>query len=164
MNPDLRVRPFFVQGGTISIREFLVGAFNAEMGIQADDTDLRNAAINRQRVVTPSGMVLDGALDAIEAPPVTGSNGVDPDGDGIANELPISLVDHEEFYLLNYFKPGTSVLAGQAVGGEHRPHAVQHRGLRELPHRAADDQRGSPGGGRGDGVLRLQPREPDDQR
>jgi hypothetical protein len=109
VNADLRVRPFFVQGGTISIREFLVGAFNAEMGIQSDDADLRNAAINRQRVVTPSGMVLDGAIDAIEAPPVTGTNGVDPDGDGIANELPISLVDHEEFYLLNYFKPATSV-------------------------------------------------------
>jgi hypothetical protein len=109
VNPDLRVRPFFVQGGTISIREFLVGAFNAEMGIQSDDADLRNAAINRQRITTPSGMILDGALDAIEAPPVTGSNGVDPDGDGIANELPIALVDHEEFYLLNYFKPGTSV-------------------------------------------------------
>jgi hypothetical protein len=109
VNPDLRVRPFFVQGGTISIREFLVGAFNAEMGIQSDDADLRNAAINRQRITTPSGMILDGALDAIEAPPVTGTNGVDPDGDGIANELPIALVDHEEFYLLNYFKPGTSV-------------------------------------------------------
>lgn len=109
VNADLRVRPFFVQGGTISIREFLVGAFNAEMGIQSDDADLRNAAINRQRVVTPSGMVLDGSLDAIEAPPVTGTNGLDPDGDGIANELPISLVDHEEFYLLNYFKPGTSI-------------------------------------------------------
>ena len=109
VNPDLRVRPFFAQGGTISIREFLVGAFNAEMGIQSDDPDLRNAAINRQRVVTPSGMVLDGALDAIEAPPVTGSNGLDPDGDGIANEMPISLVDHMEFYLLNYFKPGTSI-------------------------------------------------------
>jgi hypothetical protein len=109
VNPDLRVRPFFVQGGTISIREFLVGAFNAEMGIQSDDIDLRNAAINRQRVTTPSGMILDGALDAIEAPPVTGNNGLDPDGDGIANELPLSLVDHEEFYLLNYFKAGTSI-------------------------------------------------------
>ena len=75
MNPDLRVRPFFVQGGTISIREFLVGAFNAEMGIESDDADLRNAAINRQRIMTPAGMVLDGALDAIEAPPVTGNNG-----------------------------------------------------------------------------------------
>ena len=88
VNADLRVRPFFAQGGTISIREFLVGAFNAEMGIQSDDADLRNAAINRQRVTTPSGMVLDGTIDAIEAPPVTGNNGLDPDGDGIANEMP----------------------------------------------------------------------------
>jgi mono/diheme cytochrome c family protein len=109
VNPDLRVRPFFAQGGTISIREFLVGAFNAEMGLQSDDPDLRNAAINRQRVVTPAGMVLDGTIDAIEGPPVTGNNGLDPDGDGIANEMPVSLVDFEEFYLLNYFKPASSV-------------------------------------------------------
>jgi mono/diheme cytochrome c family protein len=115
VNADLRVRPFFAQGGTISIREFLVGAFNAEMGIQSDDADLRNASINRQRITTPAGMILDGALDAIEAPPVTGSNGLDPDGDGIANELPISLVDHEEFYLLNYFKPGTSIPPDKAA-------------------------------------------------
>jgi mono/diheme cytochrome c family protein len=115
VNADLRVRPFFAQGGTISIREFLVGAFNAEMGIQSDDADLRNAAINRQRITTPAGMILDGALDAIEAPPVTGNNGLDPDGDGIANELPISLVDHEEFYLLNYFKPAVSVSPDRAA-------------------------------------------------
>ena len=82
-------------------------------------------------------MVLDGALDAIEAPPVTGNNGLDPDGDGISNELPISLVDHEEFYLLNYFKPGTSISPDKVDGGEHRPHAVHQRGLRKLPHRAA---------------------------
>jgi len=109
VNTDLRVRPFFAQGGTISIREFAVGAFNAEMGLQSDDIDLRNAAINRQRVVTPSGMVLDGPVDLIEGPPVTGNNGLDPDGDGIANEMPVSLVDFMEFYLLNYFKPGVSV-------------------------------------------------------
>ena len=35
VNPDLRVRPFFLHGETISIREFLVGAFNAEMGLEA---------------------------------------------------------------------------------------------------------------------------------
>ena len=109
VNTDLRVRPFFAQGGTISIREFAVGAFNAEMGLQSDDIDLRNAAINRQRVVTPAGMVLDGRVDLIEAPPVTGNNGLDPDGDGIGNEMPVSLVDFMEFYLLNYFKPGVSV-------------------------------------------------------
>jgi hypothetical protein len=115
VNPDLRVRPFFAQGGTISIREFLVGAFNAEMGLQSDDPDLRNAAINRQRVVTPAGMVLDGTIDAIEGPPVTGNNGLDPDGDGIANEMPVSLVDFEEFYLLNYFKPAVSVSPDRAA-------------------------------------------------
>ena len=105
VNPDLRVRPFFAQGGTISIREFAVGAFNAEMGLQSNDPDLVAAAINRQRVVTPSGMVLDGTLDAIEAPPVTPSSGSDPDGDGITNEIQQSIVDFMEFYLLHYFKP-----------------------------------------------------------
>ena len=67
VNPDLRVRPFFAQGGTISIREFLVGAFNAEMGLESADPDLLRAAARRRASLTPSGMVLDGALDAIES-------------------------------------------------------------------------------------------------
>jgi hypothetical protein len=104
VNPDLRVRPFFAHGGTISIREFLVGAFNAEMGLEAVDPQLA-AAAGGQRIVTTSGMVLDGRFDDIEAPPAT-SPGQDPDGDGVLNEIPASLVDHMEFYLLNYFKPG----------------------------------------------------------
>src|SRR5438309_128407 len=103
VNADLRVRPFFAEGSTISIREFLVGAFRNEMGLMAADPDLLQASAGG-RVVTPSGMVLDGSLDKIEAPPIT-DNGSDPDGDGINNELPASLVDHEEFYLLHYFKP-----------------------------------------------------------
>jgi di-heme oxidoreductase (putative peroxidase) len=105
VNPDLRVRPFFAQGGTISIREFLVGAFNAEMGIEAVDPDLQ-AAAGGGRVVTPSGMVLDGSRDQIETP--TAHDALDdPDADGKVDELPTSLVDHMEFYLLNYFKPAT---------------------------------------------------------
>src|SRR6476659_468319 len=40
INPDLRVRPFFSEGSTISIREFLVGAFRNEMGLQGADPDL----------------------------------------------------------------------------------------------------------------------------
>jgi hypothetical protein len=32
VDPDLRVRPFFAHGGTISIREFVVGALHNEMG------------------------------------------------------------------------------------------------------------------------------------
>jgi hypothetical protein len=105
VDPDLRVRPFFAHGGTISIREFLVGAFNAEMGLQGVDPQLK-AAHDGGVFVTPSGMVLDGSKDSIEAPP-TDSPLTDPDGDGVINELPTSLIDHEEFYLLNYFKPAT---------------------------------------------------------
>jgi hypothetical protein len=110
VDADLRVKPFFAHGGTISIREFLVGAFNAEMGLEAPDPDLVAASAlddvlgTGERVVTPSGMVLDGALDDIEMPPVTSAE-QDGDGDGVVNEIPVSIVDHEEFYLLNYFKP-----------------------------------------------------------
>ena len=104
VNEDLRVRPFFAQGGTLSIREFVVGALNAEMGLEAFDPDLKKAADGGQ-VVTPSGMVLDGKLDNIEVPPAS-SVSDDPDLDGVVDEIPVSLIDHMEYYLLNYFKPG----------------------------------------------------------
>jgi mono/diheme cytochrome c family protein len=105
VDPDLRVRPFFHHGGTISIREFVVGALNNEMGLQAVDPDL-TAASAGARITTPAGIVLDGSLDAVEAPLAT-SESDDPDADGKVNEVPVSLVDHLEFYLLNYFKPAT---------------------------------------------------------
>ncbi|MEO6334245.1 MAG: di-heme oxidoredictase family protein [Pyrinomonadaceae bacterium] len=105
VDADLRVKPFFAHGGTISIREFIVGAFNDEMGLQAVDPDLMTAQ-GGGRVETPAGMVLDGATDQISGPLAT-SSVHDEDGDGIANEIPSSIVDHMEFYLLNYFKAGT---------------------------------------------------------
>src|SRR5437762_2798295 len=37
VDPDLRVRPFFQHGGTISVREFIDGALQNEMGLQAVD-------------------------------------------------------------------------------------------------------------------------------
>jgi len=85
VDPDLRVRPFFAHGGTISIREFVVGAWQAEMGLQAVDPDLGTAS-RGGRVVTPAGMVLDGSIDSIEAPP-TEDPTADPDQDGIRNEI-----------------------------------------------------------------------------
>lgn len=98
VDPDLRVRPFFAEGSTISIREFVVGALHKEMGLECNDDDLAQANAG-QTVVTPSGMVLDGAQDRIDAPPppdaITGQYEIDP-----------AMVDHLEFYLLNYFKPG----------------------------------------------------------
>jgi len=98
VDADLRIRPFFAQGGTISMREFIVGALHNEMGLAAStDPDLTTASAGG-KVVTPSGMVLDGSKDKIEAPPPPDPNG---------NEIDPALVDHLEFYLLNYFKPGT---------------------------------------------------------
>jgi hypothetical protein len=106
VDPDLRIRPFFAQGGTISIREFIVGAAQGEVGIQAVDPDMYSASILKQVVTTPSGMVLNGKEDAIEPPP-TDNPKADPDRDGVKNEMPTSIVDFLEFYLLNYFNTAT---------------------------------------------------------
>jgi mono/diheme cytochrome c family protein len=99
VDADLRVRPFFHHGGTISMREFIVGALNAEMGLaMANDPDL--VAAQAGPVVTPAGMVLNGLTDTIERPPVE-------EGDIGTVEQRTALVDFLEFYLLNYFKAGT---------------------------------------------------------
>lgn len=97
VDTDLRVKPFFAEGSTISIREFVVGALHKEMGLEAStDPDLLTASAGG-RVVTPSGMVLDGSIDTISPPsPPDAKNG---------NEIDPAVVDHLEFYLLNYFKP-----------------------------------------------------------
>ncbi len=112
---DLRIRPFFHHGGTISIREFTIGAFQAEMGLQAHDPDLA-VALAGGRAVTPSGMVLDGSLDKFEKPPAA-SAADDPDRDGVRNEIDPALTDHMEFYLLNYFKAGTGETSVDARRG-----------------------------------------------
>lgn len=98
VDPDLRVKPFFAEGSTISMREFIVGALHGEMGMEdSADPDLLAASAGG-RVVTPSGMVLDGSKDKISPPP--------PPDDANGNEIDPAIVDHLEFYLLNYFKPG----------------------------------------------------------
>jgi hypothetical protein len=114
INRDLRVRPFFAQGGTVSIREFLVGALNAEMGLEAPDIDMINAQTTE--VVTPAGMVLDGRVDFVEKPIVL-SPEADSDADGVTNEVPVSIVDFMEFYLLNYFKPAIGRPSQEATLG-----------------------------------------------
>jgi hypothetical protein len=105
VDPDLRVKPFFAHGGTTSIREFVVGALNDEMGMQAVDPLLLDAAAGGQ-VTTPTGMVLDGARDVVKSG-IARSATDDPDHDGVRNEVPAALVDYLEFYLFNYFKPAT---------------------------------------------------------
>ena len=128
---DLRVRPFFAEGSTISIREFVVGALHAEMGLESADPDLLVAS-QGGLVKTPAGMILDGSQDAIEPPPLVDDE-EDGDGDGITNEIPTAIVDFLEFYLLNYFKPalyrqdawtevGRSLMAGIGCTQCHIPH------------------------------------------
>jgi mono/diheme cytochrome c family protein len=100
---DLRVRPFFAHGGTTSIREFVIGALNNEMGFQALDPGVSAAAAGG-RTVTPTGMVLDGKLDVVEAPPDADPTEVGKNGQ-VRNQMATAVVDYLEFYLLNYFKP-----------------------------------------------------------
>jgi hypothetical protein len=118
VNRDLRVRPFFLQGGTISMREFLVGAFQAEMGLQPVDPDLA-AAQAGARVVTPAGMVLDGRIDDIEVAFAQDAT-TDEDNDGVLNEIPTSIVDFMEFYLLNYFRAGVGQVTAEVNDGLNR--------------------------------------------
>ncbi|MDH3283010.1 MAG: thiol oxidoreductase-like protein, partial [Gammaproteobacteria bacterium] len=102
---DLRIRPFFHHGETVSIREFAVGALKAEMGLETPDpvlcavTDPHNPV----KVRSPAGFVFDPDQDTFERPPVCDSF-EDGDGDGVVNEIDPALLDHLEFYLLNYFK------------------------------------------------------------
>jgi hypothetical protein len=112
VDPDLRVKPFNAQGSVFSIRQFAVDGLHHEMGLEdSNDPDIR-AASSGARVVTPSGMVLDGSLDKLDPPP--------PADLEHGNEIDPALVDYLEFYLLNYFKPAhaqqtpTTVL-GRAV-------------------------------------------------
>src|SRR5215471_5733028 len=115
IDTDLRVRPFKAQGGTISIREMVVGELKAELGLEAPDVDLQSAS-HGGRVVTPSGMVLDGHFDRIDAPPVSTVT-QDGDGDGKTNEIPVAIVDYLESYLLNSFQPAIGLTTPEAQLG-----------------------------------------------
>ena len=114
INGDLRVRPFFAQGATASIREFLVGAFNAEMGLESPDIDL--IAAQTGPVTTPSGFQLNGLTDVVEGA-TAASPTSDGDLDGVTNEVPTSIVDFMEFYLLHYFKAATGKPSQEATLG-----------------------------------------------
>jgi hypothetical protein len=120
VDADLRVRPFFAQGGTISIREFIVGAFKAEMGLEAPDAILCDATdpVAPRRRVSPAGFVFDPEQDRFERPPVCDVS-EDGDGDGVRNEVDTAVVDYMEFYLLNYFKPGLGRQTIRTRTGRH---------------------------------------------
>jgi mono/diheme cytochrome c family protein len=109
VNSDLRVRPLFAEGREFSLRELARNAFRNAMGLIAEDPDLEEA-FNGGRVVTPSGLVLDGRPDPQSptgqvdtfTPPITPR----PEFGETDFEIPMPLLDFMEFYLLHYFKPG----------------------------------------------------------
>ena len=108
VDEDLRVRPFFHHGATVSIREFIIGALKDEMGMQAWDPVLCSVTDpnNPQDATSPAGFNYTTDQDKFERPPVCDQFS-DADADGVAGEINPALIDHMEFYLLNYFKPAT---------------------------------------------------------
>ncbi|MCM8536996.1 MAG: hypothetical protein NE334_13745 [Lentisphaeraceae bacterium] len=106
VDEDLRVKPFFAEGLDFNIRNFAVGAFNAEMGLESSDSDLQHV-IAGGTLTTPSGFELDGAKDPLFGDIPALSEVDDNDDDGVVNEIDQSIVDYTEFYLLNYFVPAT---------------------------------------------------------
>jgi hypothetical protein len=104
VNPDLRVRPLFAEGRDFSTRVLAVNAWRNAMGLIAEDPDFAAAAAreNPGRVVMPAGLVFDGMLDTFPTPPAPR-----PELGETGFEIPVSLVDFMEFYLLHYFTPGT---------------------------------------------------------
>ena len=116
VNADLRIRPFRLDGRFIAIREFVIDAFQNEMGLQAVDPDTLSASLGLF-VTTPSGMVLNGKEDIFQGPFVQNSQ-QDGDGDGVVNEIPTSIVDFEEHYLLNYFLAARGEVTDEVAVGE----------------------------------------------
>ena len=88
------------------------------MGLEASDPVLCAASdpVNPVATKSPAGMVFDPKLDTIARPPVCDPN-QDGDGDKVVNEIDPALLDHMEFYLLNYFKPAVGEFPERAKQG-----------------------------------------------
>jgi len=103
---SVELSAFERQGRAVRVRAGERATMSFTLRVAAAAQTIVTAAKAGGRMVTQSGMVLDGTLDRLEGPPSVRAD-EDPDKDGIANEIPRSLVDYLEFYLLNYFKPAT---------------------------------------------------------
>jgi CxxC motif-containing protein (DUF1111 family) len=100
-------------------------------------------------------MVLDGTVDLVENS-IAMSPTDDPDRDGVVNEVPLSILDHLEFFQLNSFKPGhyqetiTSLLGRiefhkMGCASCHTPNMRIDRDRRAVDAETSyDEQRGGP--------------------
>lgn len=125
VGPDLQILTFNLgghAGADPALKPFFVGAFNGEMGLEAVDADIRKFFETGSPVITPAGLRIQGIN--IEESPCKNDPNCDNDGDSVVNEIPQSIVDFMEFYLLNYFKP--------AVGRQDATTQAGEQSLREI--------------------------------
>ena len=106
------------------------------MGLQAVDPLTASAAAG-QRVVTPTGMVLDGATDPIKRSLVTNAS-EDPDLDGKVNEIPTSLVDSHGVLPVQLLQAGSRTC--RRTSGQIGQNLLNQIGCTGLPHPEPGDQ------------------------
>jgi hypothetical protein len=87
-------------------------------GLRAVDPDTPAASLGNF-VTAPSGMELSGKEDVFQGPPVQNSQ-QDGDNDGVVNDVPTSIVDFEERYLLNYFPAARGEITDEVAHGRKR--------------------------------------------
>ena len=112
---------------TASLRTFIIGAFAAHAGIEADDTGLREIDRSGRAAVTPTGsrpLVPGTAPDPGIRRDDAGRSLDDPDGDGVMAELSTAEVDLVEFYLFRHRPPGERPDAPGAAAGRLRFAAI----------------------------------------
>lgn len=108
VNPDLIVRPFGRKGVESHIRAFASRAAWLHLGLQAQD-----------RFQCPNGdRNGDGRCDGLV------SVGLDPDGDGVADELTQGGLSLLENMLVNYPIPGRGPITAEVRRGERIFHAI----------------------------------------
>jgi hypothetical protein len=71
VDPDLRVKPFFAEGSTISTREFVVGAMHKELGLEVNDPDLATASAGGRVVTRPAWCSMAGGTRSVRHRPPT---------------------------------------------------------------------------------------------
>ena len=108
---------------TASLRTFIVGAFAAHAGIEADDTGLREIDGSGRAAPTPTGarpLVPGMPPDPGARRDDRGRSVDDPDGDGVMAELSAAEVDLVEFYLFRHRQPQERRESRGFAGGRAR--------------------------------------------
>ena len=102
VDPDLVVRPFGRKGTHSHLRSFISFAAFEHLGIQSQD-GFQCSSDNQNKKGRCDGPIVAG---------------LDPDGDGIADEMTQGSLSLIEFYLVNYPVPGRGPITNEVTRGE----------------------------------------------